>query len=783
MVPKNTIMFKYLLSAICLFSSVVLFSQDIAIGEWKEYLSYQKGLSVSEGNGKVYCASAGGLFFYNKNDNSLERLSKVNGLSDVEPVVLNYNNYDNKLLVAYKNSNIDIIQGNTITNISDIKRKSIVGNKAINNIYFINQYAYLACGFGIVVVDMDKLEIKDTYYIGPNGSYINVYDITSDGTYIYASTESGIYKALLSSSNLANYVNWNKMPGLPNGVYNSIANFNGKIVTSYSKFIATGTYYQDTLYYYDTGLNLWTKFPGLNGIQVKKIYPQNNSLLVTFLGSYIIFDQNYNITSQVINYPFGASSPSAAIMEQNNTIWVADEKYGLVSKNTSGNFNYIYPNGPGINSIYGMHFKEGNLWVAPGGKDNTWWTEGVFWNNNGNWTNIKGDYPGIVNIDTIYNIINVCIDPNDPKRVYAASWYNGIIEFYNGVPVKHYTHLNSSLQMIANPSPTFRPVWIYGMAVDQDGIFWASNTYVTLSLSAKSPNGSWKAFDFSPFVGNTPNMGQILIDKNNQKWIVIDKSGGLMIYKGGFNDSPNSTNTKKLTTTKGNGALPSAAVYAIAEDQDGEIWIGTDKGIAVFYSPENIFSSTNFDAQQILIEQDGHVQILLETEQVQAIAVDDANRKWIGTQNSGAFLVSPDGTELLAHFDESNSPLFSNNIKKIEINRETGEIFFGTEKGLISYRGTAIAGNEYFDSVMAFPNPVRPDYAGPIAIKGLVTNTTVKITDISGTLVYETKSEGGQAIWYGKNFNGEKVSSGVYMVFCTNEDGSQKIATKILFIN
>ena len=127
--------------------------------------------------------------------------------------------------------------------------------------------------------------------------------------------------------------------------------------------------------------------------------------------------------------------------------------------------------------------------------------------------------------------------------------------------------------------------------------------------------------------------------------------------------------------------------------------------------------------------------------------------------------------------------MFSNNIKQIKINRETGEVYFATDKGLISYRGTAIQANEYFDNVYAFPNPVKPEYSGPIAIKGLVSNTTVKITDISGSLVFETKSEGGQAIWYGKNFNGEKVSSGVYMVFCTNEDGSQKVATKILFIN
>jgi hypothetical protein len=289
--------------------------------------------------------------------------------------------------------------------------------------------------------------------------------------------------------------------------------------------------------------------------------------------------------------------------------------------------------------------------------------------------------------------------------------------------------------------------------------------------------------DFKPIIGSAPNLGQILVDKQDQKWVVMTRGGGILVYKGHTMDPPNLTNSKKLTSAIGSGALPSTTVSCLAEDVDGEIWVGTDKGVAVFYSPENVFSGQNFDSQQILLEQDGHVQILLETETVQAIAVDDANRKWIGTANSGVFLMSADGTKQIYHFDENNSPLFSNDVGSIVINHETGEVYFGTSKGIISYRGTSIAGLDAFSDVYAFPNPVKPDYEGPIAIKGLMNNSTVKITDISGSLVYETKSEGGQAIWYGKNFNGVKVSSGVYMVFCTSEDGSQKTSTKILFIN
>jgi hypothetical protein len=261
-------------------------------------------------------------------------------------------------------------------------------------------------------------------------------------------------------------------------------------------------------------------------------------------------------------------------------------------------------------------------------------------------------------------------------------------------------------------------------------------------------------------------------------------TNGIMVYKGHTTaDGVIGVNVKKLSTTAGNGALPSNNVLCLAKDLDGEIWVGTDKGIAVFYSPEKVFTGENFDSQQILLEQDGHVQILLETENVKCIAVDDANRKWIGTSNSGVFLMSADGTKQIQHFDESNSPLFDNNISSIEINHKTGEVYIGTSKGIISYRGTAALGYDDFTDVYAFPNPVRHEYEGPIAIKGLMNNTTLKITDISGTLVYETKSEGGQALWYGKNFKDERVCSGVYMVFCTSEDGAKKMVTKIVVIN
>ena len=312
---------------------------------------------------------------------------------------------------------------------------------------------------------------------------------------------------------------------------------------------------------------------------------------------------------------------------------------------------------------------------------------------------------------------------------------------------------------------------------------WVTNSGVNTILNVRKPDGTWKAFNFSGYINNDA-IGNLIIDKNNQKWIIVPRDKGLLV----FNDNNTLLNTsddniKKISNSIGNGNLPSANIFSIACDLDGEIWVGTDKGVAVFYNPENVFSGNNFDSQQILVDQGGFYQPLLESETVTAIAVDGANRKWIGTQRAGVFLMSADGTKQLEHFTDENSPLFSNSIFSIVIDQLTGEVFFGTDKGIISYKGTATKGKEVNSDVLVYPNPVTENYTGLIAIKGLVNNADIKITDISGTLIYKTVAEGGQAVWNGKNFNGEKAKTGVYLVFSSNADGSETIVTKIMFIN
>ena len=754
-------------------------AQDIAIGQWSDHLPYNKGKAVTEGGGKVYCATESAVFSYDKSDNAVQRLSKTTGLSDVEVSTVKYNDKNDVLLVAYTNTNIDLIENNVIINISDIKRKSIIGKKTINSIMMIENYAYLSCGFGIVVLDVTKKEIKDTYFVIPNG--IEVFEMAFAYDTLFAATENGLYKASINSTNLADFVSWEKDTALPGGIYNTITSFNGKVYVNNSN-IPTDTIHDDTIYVYNG--NNWVLFDSVGVWTTNRLESLYNKLIITNKFSISIYDNTGARVEFIDNYySWSSPRPFHAIISDDETVWIADGSLGLVKSAGQGNYEIIFPSGPPSKNVVAMYVQDNDLWVAAGGRTASW---APIWNRDAIFSYIDNQWITIYH--NAFDIIGIIIDPGNKNKIYAAAWGKGVLEFDNGKLIETYdvTNTDNSLQTIIQGEEHIR---IGGLAFDADNNLWVTNSRVDNVLSVKKTDGSWQAFQFPQF--STGDVGSIIVDSYNQKWIVLKQNitstiGGILVFDDNNTiDDTSDDQAKWLNTGTGSGGLPVNTVICLAQDLDGEIWVGTTEGIAVFFSPEAVFSGFDFDAQQILVEQDGHFQYLLETEVVTAIAVDGANHKWIGTQKAGVFLMSEDGTEQILYFDENNSPLLSNNITSIAINHETGEVFFGIDKGIISYKSTATKGSDKFkkEDVYAYPNPVREDYQGIIAIKGLVTNAVVKITDISGTLIYETIAEGGQAIWSGKNFNGKKAHTGVYLVFASNEDGSETIVTKILVIN
>ncbi len=756
---------------------------QIAVGQWREHLPYNNVIAVAEdGNDRIYCATPFSLFYYSRTDQNITKLNRINKLSDLGVSAIAYDQTTDILVIGYENGNLDLLKNDLISNLADIKRKQIVGSKKINHILIHDGKAFLSTDFGIVVLNLKRKEIEDTYLIGNNGSTLAVNQSIIHNDSIIAATISGIKAAPLTGYNLADFTSWQKIINIPssNSDFDCMAVYRNQLIVA-KKGIAYAT---DTLFIRKN--NQWDYlFPHLHG-PITSIRSFGDSLLIgSFFGisiyynnlidSFDVFD--YNQSGQGVIMP----QPNDLIVDKDQNIWIADRVNGLVFNPRAWFFQFIIPSGPFSEFSWDLSVENSHLWVATGGYQstgtNSYLRKGFYrfseeeWTS---WTAANTDF-----LDTIDDIVAVAVNPNNPQEVWLGTWGQGLLRFKDGNYVGAYNSTNTTIGEAVN-RPGF--IGISGLTYDLDGNLWVAVAANPNTFNRRSPDGKWKSFNMSPYV-NEDVTGEIVIDQLNQKWLVLQRGKGLLV----FNDNNTPDNTaddrkKLLTGAPGNGGLPSSTIYAIACDHDGEMWVGTSAGIAVFYSPELIFSGQEFDAQQIYYEQEGISQYLLESENVSSIAIDGANRKWLGTRNSGVFLMSEDGTKQIHHFNMDNSPLLSNNILSIAIDHQTGEVYFATEKGIISYRSDATAGAETHSDVKVFPNPVTPEYNGSITVSGLVEEAQVRITDIAGNAVFEGESNGGTILWNGKNYNGDRVSTGVYLIFSTNKDGSDTFVDKILFV-
>lgn len=514
-----------------------------------------------------------------------------------------------------------------------------------------------------------------------------------------------------------------------------------------------------------------------------------NYLAIASRSDVFIIDSSDDIIGKINVYQFGENeispiTPRSAAVSDDGIIWIADYNHSLV-KVANENFESIFPNGPMDNKIFSMKMNADDLWVLPGGRSDAW---NNVWENphfqlfsEGSWQYFTADeYP---QFDSFNDIVEIAVDPLDSRHIFIGSWGGGLLEFQGDELVNRYTHLNSPLETANPPDTEENYTRIGGIEFDSKGNLWITNSQVAKNLLKLSPDGDWETFSL-PELANNYQVGDVLVTQYNDKWILAPRGHDAYVV----NES--GTERKRLLVTSyfnnGENEIYNRMndVYSIAEDNEGTIWIGTSKGVAVYNNPQRIWNSEEFYAIQPSLDlNDGIYHPLLETETVTAIAVDGANRKWLGTSKSGVYLVSESGEEEILHFTKENSPLLSNSITSIVISQNSGEVFIGTDEGLISYQGNAIDGKETYANVYVYPNPVRENYDGPVTVTGLVEQSDVKITDISGNLVFKTTSLGGQAVWDGTNLNGHRVKTGVYLVFCNDEFGEETHITKILFIN
>ncbi len=753
---KQTILF--IATTLCLLHSKAIGQIGVEVGRWRTHLSYEQTQQVAVGEHKAYAISSGALYSVGIDEHLIETYSKIDGLSDSDITKIYHIVEKNVLLVGYRNGNIDLLFDNgDIVNISDIYKKNISVAKQTNDVCYYNGYIYLALPFGIVKINIDKKEIADTFYfLYKESGYIEVNSLSVVDGQFYATTIDNIFTAPTQSVNLANFALWQKVENIPSGG-------NKKAIAVASNLYLLKT--DSTLYSFDN--NSWSD---VLDSKVYNIFSHKNRLSIIKKLSVSIDNKNIFFDEQ----------PQMTDTDRHNNLWVALPSKGIakISHNKTAIQDIFKPNGPITNNFWKIKSTSDKIFAVAGGR----WTVPfgipaivmIFENNQ--WTNITredilkylGTYPK--------DFVDITIDPKNKNHFFTASYGGGLFEFKDNTPFKWYNADNTALENN----------YISSIAFDKNDRLWITNPKTSAVFNYADKEGESYRIAHLPYSESnaiyTP--ADILIDQryDNIKYFIVARG----VFKVIAFDNNTNHFINKTNFIDQDGKIFNAEHY-VCGTQDlktQSIWIGTSSGPLILPSPHNIFDN-NYRCQRIKIPRnDGtnFADYLLENEMITAIAIDGNNMKWIGTETSGAYLINEDGTTTIKHFTTDNSPLLSNFIRTISIVPNTGEVFFGTNKGLVSWQGEAIKPEATYQSLHAFPNPVRPDYQGDIAIKGLAKNSVVKIIDITGNLIFETFSQGGMAIWNGKDKNGNRVATGVYNAICNTIDGLQTGIVKILFI-
>jgi hypothetical protein len=758
-----------------------LLAAQTALEQWQDYFPFTGTHTVVKGNNQIFCANAHMVFSYSLMDNSIEKATKVNQLSAVRISTIGFDNHSGTLVVGYENGNLDLIRNGRTYNLNSIQNSSIFGIKRINHVFPEQGRAYLSTGFGIVYIDLQNEEVIDSYIIGPGGANLQINAVTKQGGYIYAATDIGLMRADAANTFLANFNNWSVVNAIPNHTQevSDVVAFGNRVVI----LQRGGSGNDDVVYYSDDGEE-WIELrsePDMRGLDVSagRLAIKNEAYVEVLTGDlqyeYLVF----------FGYDSSRLRCNSLVITSSSDVWLGDERRGLRRFNPfTAATEDIRPVGPRHTDGYQVHYENKTLFKTSGAPASNWTSSfnprGIEVFRENKWSTYDNSGMAFFQENGIRDLMVVAVHPDDENRWFVGSWGYGLLEFFNGEVVNWYNDQNSPL----STSSSTPDAAVGGLVFDNDKNLWMTNGNSQTPVVVLDNDGEWHAYSGSDAGAAGSNLySQILIAQSGYKWIVRPRGHGLVVYDDNNTiDDSSDDRAIAITNQTGQGNLPTMDVFTVAEDLNGEIWVGTGEGIAVFYAAGSVFSNNNFDAQQILLEQDGNIQILLETEQVRSIAIDGANRKWLGTAGSGVFLMSPDGTEQVYHFTTANSPLPSNNVVSITINGESGEVFFSTDNGVVSFKSTATDGLNANTCRKVYPNPVRPGYDGPIAIEGLERNTNVKITDVAGNLVFETTSEGGQAIWNGRNVSGVPVTTGVYTALCVAPEANSTCVAKIMVI-
>lgn len=770
-----------------------IIGRDIPIGTWRTHFSYTEVRSLEVTDEYVYAASSGGLFRYDREDGSIRSFSKIDGFSDANISTMRWVPEQRVLIIGYASGNIDLLRGESITNVGGITRANLVGSRRINHISYRGNLAYLSCEFGLVVLNIPRNElVASNSTLGSNGNMVAAKATQVRGDTLYLATGEGVKRVSLTRNlmNTQNYFSYGPAQGISNDALACMATWQGKVV------VANGTFANDGQPSANNGCYVLE-----NGRWNRKDFGIGRFQNMESFGDslYICINSQLNVigadavAKQVTNRLFITLFDVAK--DSDNHLWLADIANSLLG-NADGFFRTYQSSGPAATSYVRIR-SEGNLVLAASGTidlagyraTGNRYGYALFQNND--WRNVNAELRNI-GFDAT-DVVDVAYNPVD-GAYYAATYGKGIIiQQRNGTwdRLNERTPASTGLLSVVPGDSNF--VRTTCVRVDPAGKVWmlnfGSNQGVSIiPLHRYDPvTGTMTAFRI-PINGVTwENAMNMEIANNGDKWLVladrrdINGTGGFNTVVGMVVVRADGTQARRITTTSGQGELPGDVVFDVAKDSQGAMWVAMNKGFGVFFNPASIFTNATYRISLPII----NGRPVLENDVVRAIAIDGADRKWVAS-STGVYLFDKDVTRVIANYTAANSPLISDNVNDIAINAITGEVFFSTDLGICSFRADASGDPanplRACENMTIFPHPVPPGYEGVVSINGLPANSFVKITDLNGKLLWETRANGSTATWTGKDYNGQRAKTGIYNIFVASDDGANGCTNKIAVV-
>ena len=764
-----------LLAAVLLFNKI---ADSQGIGTWNAYSSFRTINDISiDADGHIWCATNGGIFSTDT-DSILQKYTRIDGMYRNNPTAMIYDPGQDGIWFGYNDGMLEFLnlKDGTFTRYDDIYRANRYNPRGINRFAISGGKLYIATDFGVVVYSTSNRYVLETYFnLGSFSTGTAVNDIAISGSKVYCATESGVAIGDASKGDLIVPSNWS--------TYGSNEGIDGPVLSIglHGNNVYASTSDKNLEW---NGQQWQTSTTFTNGVIVDYTTSGDSLLGVSVSGVTLLTSGS----KKQFNGVNGTPLTTATTYHGHLLVGTSTSGLAVIRDINSGKVdNYVAPIGPYLNLFSGVNVVNGVLISGsspvPGKAISPYQTTGYYIYKDGVWKNYNIATNSVLKH---YDFKSAFISTYNENAYYFGSWGRGIAE--QKINSDSVTVFNSG-NGIEGISGSSSFVVITGLDHDQNGNIWAVSFDAPnnpLYYKAKGSN-TWNGIRKDPAVPASDTYYGLMVDNSGQKWISLQTlqgiGDGILVLDTGDPTTTSDDKSYHLTTGIDQGYLPDQKVNAMVQDQKGEVWVGTDRGVVHYIFPDRIINGSANDRRSEFLRKAGTDSLLLRDLNATCIAVDAANRKWIGSEGDGLWLVSAEGDSVLKHYTTQNSPLISDNILSLAINGKTGTLYIATDEGLVSYVGVVKNPVAKMKHLFVYPNPYSYSKEnGPVVIDGLSDQTTINIVTVDGRVVNRLNVTGGRVEWNGKDFNGNRLPSGIYLVIAKDTQNGDRGVGKIAII-